>query len=351
VDLQDLGTPGQLWHRWVLLAAGHAALGRPRCEIRRTDGCGHVQDDHGSWLRMRRLAGNRAILWGHDPDVPVDHGLECELLDSAPDWAYDDARAAAWRDDAVGYLAWYAQGSWSSAPGALPAHAAALLTPLVADEKVHEWWREAWPDASDERLAVVLGEPEAPALAAVVGAAAAARAAKQVSLGRDWAEHQISDAATAQLRAQIYAQMRGAGDLADRGHPRRPTLLRHWARVNVDGLPFRHAVCAVGHGSSPLFARAANNNGLAEPGMRSLDNVLSELRMVETDEQSGAWLFARVSCDGRSVELDRRYDSWPGWYVAPGASPALADLHHEMAQRAPRWRPPWSTLLPPDPSR
>ncbi|MDQ6641053.1 MAG: hypothetical protein M3Y66_00970, partial [Actinomycetota bacterium] len=139
-------------------------------------------------------------------------------------------------------------------------------------------------------------------------------------------------------------------ELTDRGHPKRPTLLRQWARVNVTGQPFRHAVCAVGPGSSPVFVRAAKNTGLSEPDIRSLDNVLNELRMLETDEQSGAWLFARVSCDGRSVELDRRYDTWPGWYVAPGAGPAFLGLQHEMAQRSPRWRPAWSTLLPTDSS-
>lgn len=348
LELRGLGSPAQLWRRWVLLAAGHAALGQPGCEIRRTDGCGHLEDDAGRWMRMRRLAGNRAILWGHEPGLEIGEGLECELLDSAPDWAYDADRAAAWRGDEVGYLAWFAHGSWSSAPGRLPAGAETLLAPIGSDDLVQDWWRTAWPDVSDERLSVVLEAPEVTALAAVLGAAAAARAARQVGLGRSWVDHQISDAATVQLRAQIYAQMRGADELSDRGHPKRPTLLRQWARVNVSGLPFRHAICAVGPGSAPVFVRAANNIGLAEPEMRSLDNVLHELRMIETHEQSGAWLFAKVACDGRSVELDRRYDTWPGWYVAPTAGPPLAGLHHEMAQRAPRWRPPWSTLLPAD---
>jgi hypothetical protein len=91
---------------------------------------------------------------------------------------------------------------------------------------------------------------------------------------------------------------------------------------------------------------AVDNRGLPEPETRSLENVLNELRLLETDESTGAWLFARVSSNGRSVELDRRYDSWPGWYVAPAAGPSLTGLHLEMSRRAPRWRPPWSTLLP-----
>lgn len=300
---------------------------------------------------MRRLGGNRAIVWSHHAGVEVGERLESELLDSAPDWAYDADRAVTWREDAVGHLGWFAHASWSSAPGALPAGSEALLAPIASDERIRAWWRSAWPDASDDQLDVVLQQPEATALAAVVGAAAASRAARQVGLGRTWVEHQMSDAAAVHLRAQIYAQMHGALELSDRGHPKRPSLLRQWARVNVSGLPFRHAISAVGPGSTPAFVRAANNTGLDESGMRSLDNVLHELRMLETDEHSGAWLFARVSCDGRSIELDRRYDTWPSWYVAPGPGPALSGLHQEMAQRRPRWRPAWSTLLPTDTTR
>ncbi|MGI9156167.1 MAG: hypothetical protein ACR2FG_05960 [Marmoricola sp.] len=347
MHLVGLGSPAQLWRRWVLLAAGHAALGRPGCEIQRHDGCGHLEDDAGRWLRMRRLAGNRAILWGHDPDDAVSAGLEADLLDSAPDWAYDADRAqsdSAWRE--VGHLAWHAHGSWSSTPDQLSAGTEALLSTVGTDEALHSWWRATWPDASDDQLAVVLRKPEATALAAVVGGAAASRAARQVGLGRSWAGHQLSDTAASHLRAQIYAQMRSADELVDRGHPKRPTLLRQWARVNLAGTPFRHAICAVGAGSAPLLVGSVDNDGLRKEGKRSLENVLNELRMLETDEQSGAWLFVKVSCDGRSVAMDRRYDGWPGWYLAPAAGPSLAGLHLEMAQRAPDWRPPWSTLLP-----
>lgn len=328
------------------MAAGHAALGRPGCEIQRHDGCGHLEDDAGHWLRMRRLGTNRAILWGHDPGIEAGDGYVSELLDSAPDWAYDADRAQAWHGDGVGYVAWYAQGDWSSTPDHHSVGADALLTTVGTDEAVHAWWRAAWPDASPDQLAVVLQEPEATALASVVGAPAAARAGQQVALGRGWSSHQMSDAATSHLREQIYAQMRTAEELVDRGHPKRPTLLRQWATVNLPGLPFRHAVCAVGPGSAPRLVGAVNNSGLPAPKRRSLDNVLNELRMLETDQGSGAWLFARVACDGRSVELDRRYDGWPGWYVAPATRPSLNGLYLEMTQRDPRWRPPWSTLLP-----
>jgi hypothetical protein len=49
------------------------------------------------------------------------------------------------------------------------------------------------------------------------------------------------------------------------------------------------------------------------------------------------------------VRFDRAFDSWPSWYQVQRASegPSLAELAWEMAQRAPRWRPAWASLLPP----
>ncbi len=344
MDLQDLGTPAALWRRWVLLAAGRAALGERGCEIRRQDSCAHLDDGADAWLRMRRLGGNRAVVWGHHPRLRPDERFRDELLDTAPDWSYDVDSAHAVRD--VGFLGWYAQGSWSSVPGALPAEVAEMLAPLGSDAVLADWWRAAWPDATDASLATVLDRPEGPALEDVLGSAAAHRAGKQVALGRAWAGHPLSATATAHLREQIHLQMRSSEELGDRGHPARPALLRQWARVNLTGAPFRHAVCAVGVERGDGFVASATNSGLADAEQRSIDNVLMELRMSETDEKSGAWLFARVSSDGRSASVDRAYDTWPAWYVAPAGGPTMASLHAEMDQRAPDWRPPWASLLP-----
>ena len=344
MDLEGLGNPAALWRRWVLYAAGRAALGEGGCEIRRTDSCGHLDDGGDAWLRMRRFGGNRAVLWGHHPRLRIDGSFRDELLDTAPDWAYDVDSAHAIRS--VGFVGWYAHGSWSSVPARLPAEIGSLLAPVASDEVLRAWWRSTWPDASDERLAAVLDRPEGTTLAAVVGAAAAARAEKQVGLGRAWAGRPLSDTATAHLRQQIHLQMRSSEELGDRGHPARPTLLRQWARVHLTGAPFRHGVCAVGVEQGAAFVASATDNGLTEPALRALDNVLMELRMLETDERSGAWMFARVASDGRSVDLDRSYDTWPAWYVPPGPGPTMSSLHAEMDQRSPEWRPPWASLLP-----
>ena len=211
-----------------------------------------------------------------------------------------------------------------------------MLEPSRSDEVLADWWRTTWPDATAERLAAVLEGPEGPALAAVVGAASATRAGKQVALGRAWAGHPLSATATAHLREQIHLQMRSSPELGDRGHPARPALLRQWARVNLDRRPV--PACRVRRGRRArrrVRRRRRPTTGLADAEQRSIDNVLMELRMTETDEKSGAWLFARVTSDGRSAEVDRAYDTWPAWYVAPAAGPTMSALHAEMDQRAP----------------
>jgi hypothetical protein len=320
VELRDFGTPGQLWTRWVLMAAGNAARESRAVEIRRGDGCAHVEDGE-AWLRMRRLGGNRVVIWGHHPDIEVDGTFGEDLIDVAPDWAYEEDSAHAQRG--IGFLGWFAHGVWSSLPADVPAPFAVLLAPMRDDATVRTWWHETWPDAADDQLDQVLASPEGTTLAPVVGAAGAARAGRQIGLGRSWSTRQLSDAATV-----------------------RPTLLKQWGRVNLTGLPFRHSVAALSGAGTPGFVRSAGNRGLTEAAQRSLENVLMELRMAETDETSGAWMFARATSDGRTVTLERAFDSWPPWYVAPGPGPTMSALHAEMSQRAPAWRPGWARLLP-----
>ncbi len=247
----------------------------------------------------------------------------------------------------MGFLAWYAHGSWSSVPSAVPASVAALLSPVGSDDAVSSWWRAAWPDAETEHVAAALAEPDATSLPAVLGPAAAARAGRQVGLGRAWSTRQLSDAATVHLRSQIHAQMRVGTEIADRGHAPRPPLLRQWARVSSSARSFSHAVCALGPSTAPVAVRAPGNRGLSEAQALALENVLMELRMVETDESAGAWLFARVTGNGRSVTMERAFDRWPSWYDGP-TGPTMTSLHAEMSQRSSRWRPSWAALLPAD---
>jgi hypothetical protein len=93
---------------------------------------------------------------------------------------------------------------------------------------------------------------------------------------------------------------------------------------------------------------APTNTRLPAASERSLTNVLSTLHREEATEESGAWLFARVTSDGVVVRFDRAFDSWPEWYQVHHANqgPSLDDLAWEMAQRAHEWQPAWASLLP-----
>ena len=346
MELSALGPPATVWQRWTLVAAGEAARGGDGAEIRRVDGCAHLAGPDGAWLRMRRMVGDRAVLWGHHPGLPSDARFTDELRDMAPDWAWEPDTAHALRE--VGFLAWHAHGQWWSVPSPVPD----VVVPLLADVSSHtrllERWQTRWPDAGEDQLRAVMSEPDRASFARLVPPRDAARAARQVELGRGWTTQQLSQTATAHLRAQVHAQMRSCAELSDRGHPPRPPLVRQWARVNAGTTAFRHAVSALGAGRTPGLVASEDDNGLTEPQVRSLDNVLLELRMEETDPVAGAWMFARVTGDGRTVSLERAYDSWPRWYVAPGNGPTMGALHDEMAERSYPWRPRWSALLPTD---
>jgi hypothetical protein len=93
---------------------------------------------------------------------------------------------------------------------------------------------------------------------------------------------------------------------------------------------------------------APTNTRLPAPVVRTLTNVVGSLHRDEASEESGAWLFARVTSDGVMVRFDRAFDSWPDWFQVHHASdgPSLEDLAWEMGQRTPQWRPAWASLLP-----
>ena len=138
--------------------------------------------------------------------------------------------------------------------------------------------------------------------------------------------------------------MRDTTDV-DRELMQRPPMLVQWSRASGPGVPFEYAVMAVRGRIIP----SPVNSHLPVPVTRSLTNVLRSLLEDEASEESGAWLFARVTSDGVVVRFDRAFDSWPPWYQVRLSSqgPSLEDLAWEMAQRTPEWRPPWASLLPP----
>jgi hypothetical protein len=306
-----------------VLAALHRAVGNKACSFDADDLLLSL-DSQDAWLRMQKTHGQRAVLWGRSslaPDSPLD------ARRGAPDWALSDATEA--RQPT--FLAWHAHGEWDSSALGQDEGALHLLRPLLTvDPRVVALGREGRL-TPDELAAYAHGEhlEEAAEIARL-----AAVSAPRTSGG----------SVRSRLRDQVHGQMRDTDDV-DRELMQRPPILVQWSRANGPGVPFEYDVMAI-RGRvvpSPL------NSRLPDHVVRSLGNVLSTLHQEEASEESGAWLFARVTSDGVVIRFDRAFDSWPTWYQVRHSSqgPSLDDLAWEMAQRTARWRPPWASLLPP----
>jgi hypothetical protein len=227
-------------------------------------------------------------------------------------------------------MAWYVHGEWDGTALGVDEGAPHLLRPLLSvDPRVVKLGR-AGLLTPDELSAYAHGDhlEEAAEIARL-----AASTPPRTSRG----------SVHSRLRDQIHVQMRDTEEV-DRELMQRPPLLVQWSRASGPGVPFEYAVMLV-QGRifpSPVTSRLPAN------AARSLTNVLLTLHHEEASEESGAWLFARVTSDGVVVRFDRAFDSWPTWYRVLHSSqgPSLDDLTWEMGQRTPQWQPAWASLLP-----
>lgn len=307
MDADATVSADDLWWSWAVIAT------RPD----QPEGIqvGLIEDDHvltvdhgDSWLRMQRLTGGRALLWGRTKQPPTE---EVDVLADAPDWASSDAVWRSTNHQAPEFLAWYAHDEWdSNSPG------------------------DAWEDSlhlfdimrtadRDEVRAARAGETDVPLLKAAAGRA---NLSSQGALRK-------------RIRTQIHQQMRDAAEVP-RDLPPRPMMLERWRRVSQPAFAFFHVVAAREGTVVPLSTVPS----LPREIWTSLTNVLQHLYQVESGEDSGAWLLARVAYDGQRITLDRAFDSLPVWF--DGKGPRLAVLTWEMRQRTSSWRPGWSRLLP-----
>jgi hypothetical protein len=323
VEPEELPDAEDLWWSWVVLAALHRAVGNESCRFDPDDLVLSLDAADGSWLRMQRSHGRRAALWGRSalaPPSPPDARL------GAPDWALSEATG----ERRPTFLAWHAHGEWDTSAPCNDEGAIHLLRPLLTvDPRAVDLVRSG--QASPETLAAYAhGEHLDEAVELVRLAGAEAPRSSRGSVGF-------------RLRGQIHEQMRDAAE-ADRMLVQRPVNLVQWSRVNGPAIPFEYAVMGMRGRITP----SRTNTRLAGPVVRSLTNVVAGLHREEASEESGAWLFARVTSDGVVVRFDRAFDSWPAWFQVHHASegPSLEDLAWEMGQRTPRWRPTWASLLP-----
>lgn len=323
MDPEELPDPQVLWWSAVALAALQRADGSTGCDL---DACAMVVrlDEPGrGWLRLQRCRGGRFVLWGRSALAPA---APHDARRDAPDWtltpATDDRRPT--------FVAWFAHGEWDLTDEQ-DEGLAMLLRPWAAvDPDLAVAARRG--DLREEHLRPHATDDDALAAALAV-VREAGGPAPALSRGP----------VRVRLRDQVHDQMREAVE-ADRMLLQQPPEVVAWGRVHAPRGPFEHAVVMRRDEAVP----AVTNTALPRAARRALTNVLRDLHRKEAGDEHGAWLFARVSGDGRVVRFDRAFDHWPAWWrvAHPGQGPALDDLAWEMAQRSPAWRPGWATLLP-----
>lgn len=322
VDIDELlPDPGEIWWPFAVLAAIDRARGRRVWEF---DAGNHLlcyDGADGGRIRMQRLYGGRIALWGH----AAGERPEPVSWSGIPGWAISDAIRHRLRREGATLLAWYRHGEWD---GLTPhADVERVLGPIRSADVPDDLLRRARARTVEEGdLAKVLGDSGDPERGLKV-LREATREATPVQVG-----------VRSLLAGEIYAQMRRTPD-RDRGQPARPAAVVRWARV-VD-VPEHFN----------LTVRAERGQLIPDPESDSLPtrfrtqllNVLTQLYASEASEDGGAWLFARVVCEGPRVRFDRAYDGMPEWYDdTPLPLDALA---WEMSRRRREWRPPWAALL------
>ena len=310
MEADDLASADDLWWSWAVLTDQGLLPDGAHCEL---DADEHVLSyDYGdSWASMQRIGGGRAVLWGRAAASAYDAiSAHLDPLAGAPDWASSNAVWRSIRETKPGFLAWHSRDGWDTSTAGMFDGVRDLIVPLTR---------------ADPRLvaAARAGETDSILLKEAHGVA---HVAAQGSIRK-------------RLKQQIHEQMRESRE-RDRGLPERPTLLARWARITEPPTSFEHVVLV----SEGQLDVVATDDRLPEQVQVSLGNVLRELHRSEADEESGAWLAARVRHAGGRISMDRAFDSLPDWFTGKG--PTLRALTWEMEQRAPRWRPAWASLLP-----
>jgi hypothetical protein len=310
MDADDQVSADDLWWSWAVVASRAGPSADVKVSL---DEHQHVlRLDHGDgWLRMQRMRGGRALLWGRTSDSPVPlRRSPDDVLRGVPDWVASDAVRSSCAEQAPEFLAWYAHGEWDT------------NTTDRWDDSLHLFDIMRTAPREDVRAARD-GDADHPLLVAARGAAPLA---SQDSMRR-------------RLATQIHRQMRDATEV-DRGLPDRPALLVQWLRIARPAYAFHHLVRSEEGVVKPIHTVPR----LTAETTRRLTAVLQQIHGDEASDDSGAWLVARVRYDGVRVTLERAFDSLPAWFKAE--PPSLGALAWEMRQRTLRWRPPWTSLLP-----
>ncbi|HEX5205534.1 MAG TPA: hypothetical protein VFW27_36870 [Actinoplanes sp.] len=391
----DLPAPGLLWTRWAALAASLTGIGYP--DVWYVDERGGHHDDHGgSWARLALLDGARAVLFGYDRDHSATASADppIDLLTGAPDWLPWDELAGPAEADRLGFVVWHDQGRWSRcrysdgvADGLVDVVGAVLSgenTLRELDDVVEEWGQHPLPTPAErdevreaaERLltAAVRGEVTAAAFERLLGrlteprldpGAAMAAAGRggitagtrppRIAPGERPPMRRVRRLSRGEHDRLVWGAMHEADELRRPAPPATGELdaLAGWMRWRSPSGDGRCTVLAYADATSMSVQPGEHppaRRGDEPPyqALQELTELVRRLRHAEADPRYGRWLFLRVETTGSGLRIERRYDSWPGWWADDGVSgPWRTNLEEEMDARARAWRPGWVRLLDP----
>ncbi|WP_055698532.1 hypothetical protein [Streptomyces silaceus] len=346
----ELPSPEVLWHRAATLAAWGTEQVLPEHNYA-VDSVGVRSEDVGNgWWALSWVEGGRAVMYGLDNDYSDTISLSppLDLLAGGPAWLPWPWLERLITTEVVGFVYWWDGGAWAHAPYPPEAHDDGVGSIVPVDD-----------DPVEQVCAALVDDGADPARVAdsraAHGRAAAASFADRPVLPAGQGEpsdRRVPCDLPEQHAAVLAAGMRGAAE-RDRAEPpggaaQRERLVE-WVRDH--GVPEEgRTVLAAAFVDSRDPHYGQGQDGFQDVLRRRLFGEVLELltavREAEADQESGRWLYMRVTVTEDGSTVERAYDCLPHWWPATRSLVAAlpGTVRAEMAARAPAWRPEWAAL-------
>jgi hypothetical protein len=125
--------------------------------------------------------------------------------------------------------------------------------------------------------------------------------------------------------------------------------LREWCRARTKVVPSGFTIqVQVLDPSAPSYRFDLEPPEVDDPqyGAERLTELLGDLWIAESQGEQGGWLFARMDAAGRTLRIDRWYDSVPDWWDNPVESRLdVNGLVRRLNGRGPDWQPSYLEKL------
>lgn len=396
---EDLPYPDVLWAAGTVHTMLEAIRGGKYPSHSVSEGTVRYETGGGSWWELVRVAPGRAVLYGEDVDMSDGkwHSPPVDFLTGAPDWLPWETLVDLESGKELGFVYWWREPTgWERVPypdDLTDDGISGVVREAVNRERLVSALEEEMPEGGDGEA--LLRHVEARTLTAarlaaafapdtVVGGAEGGATpgalpslpGRNLAAGLDVArragvltgsspselppgsgppaDRRVERYSDRQHAALVLAAMREAEELP-RPEPEPHPELRERLAARLRSLA-RH-----GDGRTVLLVQVAggrvSGDRQHELSPRSVERdtfaLIEEVcaAEAETHPERGRPLFLRAETTPDTLRIDTAYDSTPDWW--PGEDPVpptwlVGTLWHEMARRAPEWRPAWAELLPPD---